>query len=86
MSASPSLKLVKILLGSASSAGFKRTDRVLRSVAQNLEDLGHLPSRSQVHPEAGHGAPRGQADYTAAVIEEECRKDQAWADCRPAIF
>lgn len=39
---------------------------MLGSVAQNLEDLGHLPSRSQVHPEAGHGAPRGQADDTGA--------------------
>lgn len=40
------------------------TDRVLSSVAQNFEDLGHFPSCSQVHPEAGHGTPRGQADYT----------------------
>lgn len=53
------------------------TDRVLSSVAQNLEDLGHFPSRSQVHSEAGHGAPRGQADYTEAVkgIKEDCRND-----------
>lgn len=55
----------------------ERTHRVLSSVAQDLEDLGHLPSRSQVHPEAGHGAPRGQADYTEAVIKDDSRNDYA---------
>lgn len=40
------------------------TDRVLWSVAEYFEDLRHLPSGSQVHSEAWHGAARGQADYT----------------------
>lgn len=62
----------------------ERTHRVLSSVAQDLEDLGHLPSCSQVHPEARHGAPRGQADYTEAVIKEDSRNDEAWLmPCNP---
>lgn len=55
---------------------------MLSSVAQNLEDLGHLPARSQVHPEAGHGAARGQADYTEAAIKTDSRNDYVWSVCR----
>lgn len=40
------------------------THRVLWSVAEYFEDLRHLPSGSQVHSEAWHGAARGQADDT----------------------
>lgn len=47
------------------------TDRVLRCIAEHFEDLRHFPSGTQVHPETGHGTPCGQADYTAAVREEE---------------
>lgn len=45
------------------------TDRVLRSITEHFEDLGHFPSGSQVHPETGHGTPCGQADYTGEEIE-----------------
>lgn len=44
---------------------FAVTDRVLWSVAEYFEDLRHLPSGSQVHSEAWHGAACGQADYAA---------------------
>lgn len=44
---------------------FTVTDRVLWSVAEYFEDLRHLPSGSQVHSEAWHGAACGQADYAA---------------------
>lgn len=37
---------------------------MLRGVVERFEDLRHLPSGPEVHPEAGHGAARGQADYT----------------------
>lgn len=45
--------------------GFTVTDRVMWSVAEYFEDLRHLPSGSQVHSEAWHGAACGQADYAA---------------------
>lgn len=53
--------------------GKKITDRVLRSIAENFEDLRHFPPGSQVHSETGHGAPCSQADYTTAREGE--RKD-----------
>lgn len=39
---------------------------MLWSIAEHLEDLRHFPSGPQVHPETGHGTPRGQADYTGS--------------------
>lgn len=41
--------------------------RMLRGVVERFEDLGHLPSGPEVHPEAGHGTARSQADHTAEL-------------------
>ena len=38
--------------------------RLLWSVVEGVEDLGHLAPSPEVHPEAGHGAAHGQADDT----------------------
>lgn len=47
--------------------------RVLRGVVQRLEDLGHLPSGPEVHPEAGHGTAGGQADHAEEAAEQKQR-------------
>lgn len=38
--------------------------RVLWGIVERFEDLSHLPSGPEVHPEAGHGAACSQADHT----------------------
>lgn len=50
------------------------TNRVPWSITENFEDLRHFPSGPQVHPEAGHGTPCGQADYTGARRESQKRQ------------
>lgn len=37
--------------------------RVLRSVVERFEDLSHLSSGPEMHPEAGHSTASGQADH-----------------------
>lgn len=37
---------------------------VLWGIVECFEDLRHLPSGPEVHPEAGHGTARRQADHT----------------------
>lgn len=41
--------------------------RMLWGVVECFEDLSHLPSGPEVHPEAGHGTARSQADHTGVL-------------------
>lgn len=38
---------------------------MLRCITESFKDLSHFPTSPQVHPETGHGAPRGQTNNTA---------------------
>lgn len=40
-----------------------RLYRVLRCVVERFEDLSHLSSGPEMHPEAGQSTARGQADH-----------------------
>lgn len=53
-------------------ASFFKCDRYreVRGVVQRFEDLSHLPSGSEVHPEARHGAAGRQADHTGETKQQ----------------
>lgn len=50
--------------------------RVLWGIIECFEDLSHLPSGPEVHPEAGHGTACGQADHTEETTHTYTRHQQ----------
>lgn len=55
---------------------------MLRCVVERFEDLSHLSSGPEMHPEAGHGAASGQADHagTHTHTNEHSTTTSTW--CR----
>lgn len=58
---------------------------VLWGIVECFEDLRHLPSGPEVHPEAGHGTARRQADHTEETTRhaqhQQTVKSMSWYFC-----
>ena len=60
--------------------------RVLWGVIECFEDLSHLPSGPEVHPEAGHGAAGSQADHTGETTHTDTNTASANGQKNILIF